>query len=155
MAETKIAVVVDSVRDALQLIADLNGGKAFHVVNYDALFDESAAVPLPAAGVVYEGTRAAPTENVKNSHRAGMSCEVGVAIALLTEGKFPQGEQVQGESHLAAIDLLDLMRRKLLDTKSPTGHSWRFVYEGPVATKKGTTVWIQRWATPIQLTPAN
>lgn len=157
MAASKVSEVIDGVKEALQSVAGLEGGKVFHVVASDALFDESSTVPLPAAGVVYEGLRAR-AETDKNSHRAGLSSEVGVSIVLLVEDAKAQGEVVQGLATLSAIDLLDVVRRKLLDLKSPAGHTWRFVYEGPIASKKGErpcTLWIQRWATPIQLTPTN
>lgn len=152
MADSKVRVVIDSVRDTLQLIADFDGGKVFAVVDADELFDKSAQVPYPAAGVIYEGIRpSAASDSGKSSHKVGMSCELGVAITLIVENTFPQGQETKG----VAIDILDAIRRKFMDTKSPSGHYWRFVLEAPAISKDGVTIWVQRWSTPIILTPTN
>lgn len=132
-----------SLIEAVQSIAVI-GKKVISVYSMDDLIKKfNTAITLPAAGVLYEGTR-----SVDASEQKGISCEIVCSILLLGENT----RAVPGvESRDMSLVLLDTVRRKILGTKSPTGHFWKFVLEAPAATVKGQVVWLQRWRTPVQI----
>lgn len=134
------------VRERLQSIAGVKG-RVLTVYDADELLEKTAAITLPAAGVVYEGMRAVPDGG--NSLRAGISCEGVFTIVLLTSS--PSSSGSTQSSMVRSHELLDQIRKTMMATRSPSGHLWRFLVEAASTTKGGSLMWIQRWTTPIQL----
>lgn len=129
-------------KEYLQSIAGLDE-KTLLIYSAEELMDKSMAVPLPAAGVVYEGMRA-NTESTP-TNRTGTSAEAIFTILVLADSlKLSTIETKQSN-----INLLGKIRRTLRDRKSPTGHKYRFMLEAPAAEKGDTLIWAQRWAVPV------
>lgn len=129
---------------AVQSIGQMQGKAVLQVYDADDLIDNKVGVTLPAAGVLYEGIRS--IERVlRETHRTGMDAEIVVSIVLIvdTEGVGPT------KNKLKATTLLDACRKAVRDTRSPTGHFWRFVAELPAARKDGKILWVQRWSAPV------
>lgn len=142
---SEVSVVVASVITKLQSIADISN-RALEVLSEDDFLDKIKGLPCPSIGVVYEGMRATNKDD-RASHRVGLAAELGLSLVLVTEGKAILG----GASPTSATTVLDSMRNVMKDTRSPTGHFWRFVLEAPALEKGGRTLWIQRWSSPIIL----
>jgi imidazoleglycerol phosphate synthase glutamine amidotransferase subunit HisH len=146
---------IDNLLASLQSIAKLTG-KTIQVYTEDELLDKTKQISLPAAGVMYEGMRAIHEQSaqnaVKSTHRLGTSAEAVLSIMIIeTSGVTGSSNSTKAIS----TELLDTIRNKIMGTKSPSGHYWRFVVEAAAEPKKGATFWIQRWATPVLLVPGN
>ncbi|QZI85667.1 hypothetical protein CPT_Summit_011 [Stenotrophomonas phage Summit] len=138
--------ILDDVKLKLQSIATFNN-QVIHILTEEDFFKKIQGAKPPAVGVLYEGIRAKP-EAGKDSHRVGLSNELGMALVLAMQSTSPVGGDLRG----TAIEYLDKMRDVLKDTRSLTGHFWRFELEAPVAEKGGYSLWIQRWSTTVQMT---
>lgn len=135
---------VADVKLALQSIAELTG-KIVSVYSEEELMDASKGIAFPCIGVVYEGMRSSPEPG---SAKTGMAAELIVSLIMVERAA------AAGESYTknAALATLDDTRKALIGRQSPTGHKWRFIMEAPASEKKGTIIWLQRWATPAMLT---
>lgn len=146
---------IDQIDAALQSIAKLTG-KVLQVYTEAELLDKTKLVTLPAAGVMYEGMRAVSegqqANAVKTTHRVGITAELVLSIMIIETGG-----NVTGTANTKRLStaLLDLVRDRLMATKSPSGHNWRFIVEAAAEPKNGAVFWIQRWATPVMLIPGN
>jgi hypothetical protein len=144
----RIAPAVDcvaSLKLTLQSIAELKGRTLF-VFDEDNLSDQVKGIgSLPAIGIVYEGMRATPEQG---TGRMGMSAEMVFSLVLINRSNdIVSSDQTKTET----LVILDAIRSKLLGTRSPTGHFWRFVVEAAASQSKGVVFWVTRWSTPVQL----
>lgn len=106
----------------------------------------SKGINFPAVGVIYEGMRG-NSENEKTTNKIGGSGSLVVSLILAhNNGNFAGGSEI-----FNATAILDEMRSAIIDTKSPTGHKWRFVVEAPSEEKNGGVIWLQRWDTPVMI----
>lgn len=140
-----IQLVVDDLMAALQSIAKLSA-KTLHVLDADELLDKSKNVPLPAAGVIYEGMRSI-AEPGKDTNRHGQSAEAIFTILVAGSPKIDREPTTKSNS----IGVLGDVRKALKVRKSPTGHIYRFQVESPADEVKGTIIWAQRWAVPVPM----
>lgn len=147
MAASKIRETLDFIKSKLLTLSSVGPGKVFTVVNEADLMSDSRLVTYPAVGVVYEGMRGGGSNGP--SHVTGLSAVASFALIVLTQDKFPIGQDTKP----GGIDLLDQIRGLFKDQKGPTGHSWKFEFESPVESRNNTVlVWVQRWSIPILLT---
>lgn len=140
-----IQAVVDDLIEVLQSIAKLSA-KTLYVLDADELLDKAKNVPLPAAGVIYEGMRST-SEPGKDSNRHGQSAE---AIFTVLVAGFPKTDR-EPSSKTTSVGLLGDIRQVLKSRKSPTGHIYRFQVESPADDVKGTIIWAQRWSVPVPM----
>lgn len=144
------AKVFDSVVDVLKTIPDLSGA-VIGVYDDAELLTRLKAVTPPAVGVIYEGMRS-QGEGEKASHHTGIASVLGISIVLVVA----RVTVVQGvDTRTPGMELLDAIRQKLIDTKSPVGGFWRFIVEAQAVQKDNVVVWVQRWETPVKLTREN
>lgn len=140
-----VALTVADVEQRLQSIAVL-AGKVLFVSDEDELADKlKAGVSYPAAAVVYEGMQSMP--EAKESHRVGLTSEMVIMICLVNR----PSALVSSDTKVPSLQILTDIREKMKDSRSPTGHFWRFVVEAPVKNSNGIAFWIQRWSCPVQL----
>jgi hypothetical protein len=137
---------VQAMLDSLQLIAELDG-KTFHVLAESELLEISGKLPVPCAGVIYEGLQARQSSGP--THRAGLASDLGIAVIIFYKAAHPLGQLQANAYKLQAIQLLDTFRSKIRDTQGPSGHVWRFVSEAPAMERNGIVVWAQRWSLPV------
>jgi hypothetical protein len=145
MAEVAAELVINSVIALLQSVAEFDGGKVFYIRTEQELKDKLDGVVHPAVGVLYDGMRGGGSNGP--SHKTGLSGEITVSLLLAFTPEFPTGS----EDAFVALRLLDRIRKLFADTRSPTGHFWRFIVEAPAVERDTEVLWIQRWATPVQL----
>jgi hypothetical protein len=119
---------------------------ALLVYSDEDLLRKSTGIALPIAGVVYEGMRGGSAPG-GGSHNTGLSAELVVSLILL----FSTDAVGANDGRQLAIEALDAVRDAMKDRRSPTGHFWRFVVEAAAEPKAGVILWVQRWATPVQL----
>lgn len=112
------------------------------IVDENDLFDKSASLKYPCVGVVYEGMRANPSPE-----KAGKSSELTCSIYLL----YQTGTIGKVDYKPDAILLLDTIRSKMIDSKSPSGHKWQFKFESPAEDMHKALVYYQRWSTAVIL----
>lgn len=135
---------IAEVKAHLQTVEKIKG-KIVSVYSQEELTDSMKGITAPFVGVVYEGMRAVAEQ--KETNRQGVSCEL--VVSLIVVGRVTTA----GESSMKnqTLGLLDDLRKAMRNCKSPAGHKWRFNMEAAAAEKQGTTMWIQRWTTPVQL----
>lgn len=141
--------VTDLKNHLAQLIA---AGKVFHVYSEEELMDKTKGITFPAVGVVYEGMRAVNegvSGEARASHKLGVSCELVAAIMLIQR---PDNISA-ADTKTPTLAMLDDIRQEIMGSKSPSGHFWKFVVEASAQEKNGVVIWLQRWSTPVQLTP--
>lgn len=145
-AATIYQAAIDNLKAIPELAAAVVG-----VFNDDQLLDYLKAVPTLGVGVIYDGMRPDPEQN-KPSHKIGASVLLGITIVLVAkEVKFAQGLDYR----TPGMTYMDSIRKKFMDTQSPSGHYWRFVAEAQAVQKSDVIVWVQRWETPVLLTREN
>lgn len=125
------------------------GNRVFHVSSEDEIIEKTKGVSFPCVGVIYSGMTA--TNEAGSSARMGQSAELVVSILLF----FRQDSRATNDPKDSTVAVLDEIRRKIMATKSPSNHFWRFKVEAAVEGGKGLMTYLQRWSTPVQLTPAN
>ncbi|QIN95174.1 hypothetical protein DLP3_011 [Stenotrophomonas phage vB_SmaS_DLP_3] len=138
--------ILEDVRVKLQSVATFNG-KTVHILTEEDFFKKIQGAPPPCVGILYEGIRAKP-ENDKATHRVGLSNDLGMTLVLAMQSKMPVGGDLRG----TALEYLDQLRNLLKDTRSLSGHYWKFVMEAAALEKEGYTLWVQRWTTTVQMT---
>lgn len=130
-------------KETLQSIATL-GEKSLVVYSTEELMSKSSLVPIPAAGVIYEGTRATG-EAGRDTNRQGTSAEAIFTVLILAD-RMKLSTQ---ETKEANIHVMGLIRKALRGKLSPSGHKYRFMLEAPADEKDDVLIWSQRWAVPI------
>lgn len=145
MSATIARLCVDDVIASVQSISQFKN-KVFQVYSEDELFDRSKNLIFPCVGVVYGGMRASPES--KATHKVGMSAELAVSILVL----FKNDVTAKKNQKMDTVDVLDELRDALKDRRSPSGHFWKFQVEAAATANGGVLVYLQRWATPVQLT---
>lgn len=121
-------------------------GKVFSVYSEEELTEKTKGVVFPAVGVVYDGMRASPEPGA--TLKMGLSAELVISVMVF----FKQNTKATKDPKDTMIDLMDTIRNSIKSTKSPSGHYWKFQLEAAVEGKQGVLAFIQRWATPVQLT---
>lgn len=132
---------VDSLQKALQTIPEF-ANKTWTLVDEDDLFAKAATLKFPCAGVVYEGLRSGTSPE-----GAGRSSEVTCSIYLL----YQVGTIGNVDYKTKAIEILDKIRAKILDTTAPSGHKWAFKFESPADDLHKALVYYQRWSAKVIL----
>lgn len=124
--------------------------KTFTIYDEEELFDNTKLLKPPAVGILYEGMRKGTPnpDQSKDTHKIGLTCDVVIAIVLLH--KIDNLSQ-KIDTKVPSVDLLDAIRDKIKNTRSPSMHFWQFLVEAPAIIKHGNVVWIQRWSCPVQL----
>lgn len=120
-------------------------GKTFAVYSEDEIIERTKGISFPCIGLIYNGITALPEIGVTN--KSGGSGEVVVSLLVL----FRQSTIATASPKEEIIERLDEIRSKILNTRSPTGHLWKFQVEIPVVGKLGVLAYMQRWSTPVQL----
>lgn len=116
------------------------------VYSIDDLFDHMKTA-RPGVGVLYEGARSVGQHN----ERAGVSGEAVFSLIMLCETSVMSNLV---DTKTKAHQLLDALRYAIQGTRSPAMAPWKWVLEAPAAQKHASTIWLQRWTTPVQSTPA-
>lgn len=144
MTSSIARLCVEDIKSRLDAVVELTG-KVHQVYTETELFDKTKGLVFPCIGVVYEGMR--PQAEPKVSHKIGTSVELVVAIVVL----FKNNANAEADSKLDTVDMLDVLRDTIKDTRSPSGHFWKFQLEAGTSVEGNTLVYMQRWATPVQL----
>lgn len=139
---------VASLVASLQSVAGVKG--AFHALTEEELMDKAKVLQYPAAGVIYEGMRGGG-DSGKATHRVGLSADLTVSLVILYNSKAVLGQTAMDALKLEALELLDLIRNTIRDTRGPSQHFWRFISEAPALEKNGVVLYIQRWSLPVKL----
>jgi len=149
-AGTPIANCMNALQAAVQSVSELEDKMVF-VYSEDDLIDKiKGLTKYPGVGILYEGMRSEP--ELGRTAKVGVSAIASFALILIDQTDTPaRTDQRKVNSFMYLEDI----RIKLMATRSPTGHFWRFLAEAPAAVKGGRILWFQRWVTPIQLPPAN
>lgn len=144
------SLCVADVESVLQSIAKLKH-KVMEVYSDDELLDSTKPLMYPAVGVTYEGMvsrHERPGTGQYGSLQQGISAELIISILLLDQySTATMGSNIKKKAPAVLDDIRDLM----VGRTAPTGHRWRFVAEASAVPKKGTVIWAQRWACPVQL----
>lgn len=142
------AIALDCIADVSKKVEELPvlRGRVFHVYSEEELVERTKGLSFPCVGVVYDGIRSVG-EPGKDTGKMGSSAELVVSIMIF----FRQETKAKTDPKESVVSQLDSIRSKLLRTKSPAGHFWRFQIEAAVAGKEGVLTYLQRWATPVQL----
>lgn len=141
-------VAINCIEDIVKKVETVPGlkGRVFHVYSEEELIERTKGLSFPCAGIVYDGMRAI-SEGGKDTHKIGGSAELVVSVMVF----FRQDTKAKVDPKETTVAVLDSLRGKLITTKSPTGHFWKFQVEAAVEGKNGVLAYLQRWATPIQL----
>jgi len=123
--------------------------KTLTVYSLDDLVSILGNTVKPAVGIMYEGTR---RNDAGGGKQVGVSMEIVFSLLLITETSVIS-PRIDAMS--PAHDTLDLMREAIHGSRSPTGHFWSFQVEAPASQKGNVTVWVQRWACPVQVPPVH
>lgn len=116
--------------------------KKWSVVDADDLFNKSSQLSFPCAGVVYEGMKR--KQSPENAGKvADLTCSIYLLYLAGTIGKV--------DYKPSAVLLLDSIRGKFMDSKSPSGHKWTFQFESPAEDMHRAMVYYQRWSTTVIL----
>lgn len=144
-------LATDLIQDLASKVKDLPwvAGRCVSAMSLDDLHARVAHLPKPAIGILYEGARALPSPG--GSASLGVSGEIVFSILLLVDGAtLAKVIDVATPAH----GYLDDMRAAIHGGRAPTGNFWKWVIEAPATVKGTQAVWLQRWSTPIQLTPS-
>jgi hypothetical protein len=128
----------------VQLIAEFRG-KTFGVFSEDELVERTKGIGYPCIGVIYNGIYTQP--EIGSTQKIGGSGELVFSMIVV----FRQSTIAVIDPKEQIVEKLDAIRSKIIGTKSPTGHFWKFQMEIPVVGKAGLLAYVQRWATPVQL----
>lgn len=146
MSSTAIAIkCIEDIEARVASLAALKG-RVFHVYSEEELVERTKGVSFPCAGVVYDGMMA--SEESGSTAKMGGSAELVVTVMLF----FRQSTIAKTDPKGTTVAMLDEIRSKILTTRSPSGHFWKFKVEAAVEGKQGLLTYVQRWATPVQLT---
>lgn len=121
-------------------------GRVFHIYSEAEIIERTKGMAFPCVGIVYDGLMAAP--EVGATSRMGNSAELVASIMIF----FRQDTRAKVDPKDTMVATLDEIRSKIMESRSPTGHFWKFQVEASVEGKQGLLTYVQRWATPVQLT---
>ncbi len=141
-------IVTECIEDVVKRIDALPAlkGKVFHVYSDQELLDKTKGLMYSCVAVIYAGLHSVPDSGT--THKVGLSAEIVMDTILF----FRSNAQAQNDPKVGAAAILDLMRAAFRDTRSPSGHFWRFQSETAIELKSGLVGYLQRWAAPVQLT---
>lgn len=137
---------IEDIVAKVNVVAPLTG-RVFHVYSGEELVERTKGLAFPCAGVVYDGLMGNPDERGQTA-KMGASANLVVSIMIF----FRQDTRAVIDPKDTIVALLDEIRSKILLTRAPGGHFWKFQLEAAVEGKQGLLTYIQRWATPVQLT---
>lgn len=142
------AIAIDCIQDIEAKVESLPAlrGRVFHVYSEEELVERTKGLSFPCVGVIYDGLRSVG-EPGKDSGKMGSSAELVVTVMIF----FRQDTKAKNDPKESVVSQLDVIRKNILRTKSPSGHFWRFQIEAAVAGKEGVLTYLQRWVTPVQL----
>lgn len=142
---TAIAIkCIDDLEARIKTIPTIKD-RVFHVYSEEELVERTKGLSFPCVGIVYDGMMAIPEQG--SSAKIGASAELVATVMIF----FRQDTKAKSDPKDATVALLDEIRGKILATRSPTRHHWRFKLEAAVEGKQGVLTYVQRWATPAQL----
>ncbi len=145
MSTTAIAInCIEDIAARVSSIPTLKG-RVFHVYSEEELVERTKGVSFPCAGVVYDGMMA--IDEAGSTAKIGGSAELLVSVMIF----FRQNTVAKTDPKATTVALMDEIRGRILATKSPSGHFWKFRIEAAVEGKQGLLTYVQRWATPVQL----
>lgn len=146
-----IAALVDDLKTQIETV-ELVQKKVLKWTDLETLIaSDFSKLTSPAITIAYEGLRSTDVGNPDGrTHRIGLSAEAqfGVYVAFRDPAVF----KVQSDYIDQTVEIMDSLRDVLKNRRSPLMHFWRFVSEFPSIPQKGLIIWVQRWATPVQLT---
>lgn len=126
----------------MQSIATLEK-KVFKAADAENLAAQLKALPPPAVGIVYEGSRG---QSEVGHARRGIEMVGVFGIYLVVNNlKFAPGVDTKNLS----INILKEIEDSVRASKAPTGHFWQFLVQSMVSNSKDHTVWVSRWQTVI------
>jgi hypothetical protein len=142
-------IAISCTEDIANKIANdpLIKGRIFTIYSEEELIERTKAISFPCVGVVYDGITA--VGEAGTTGKQGLSTELTVSLMVF----FRQNTRATNDPKLTMVDLMDRLRELIIATRSPSGHLWKFKVEVPVQGKNGILAYIQRWSTPVQLTP--
>ena len=118
--------------------------KTEYVMSEQDLIAMLKGAKFPMAGVVYGGVAA----NSGDPSRQGMAADLTATVLIIVQGSAVGGLDQKSE----ALRLLDVVRKTIRLTVSPSGHKWRFVREVPAGAIGNAVIYRQTWSTAIILT---
>lgn len=122
--------------------------KTLSVYSAEELVERVNAVPKPAMGVMYEGSR---NTGSGGGRQFGSNVECVFSLILIAETSVLTSKvDAKGPVH----EVLDAVRTAIHGTKSPKGNYWEFVVEAQASQKGAQTIWVQRWQTSVNIPPA-
>lgn len=136
---------IEAIEERIRAVPAI-GNRVFHVSSEDEIVEKTKGMAYPCVGVIYSGMTAVTESG--SSARMGQSAELVVSILLF----FRQDTRATNDPKESTVAVLDLIRKQIMATKSPSGHFWRFKVEAAVEGGKGVMTYLQRWSTPVQLT---
>jgi len=125
-------------------------GQAFHIYSEDDLRAQQKGLIIPSVGIVYDGMRAVQDSRPGDGRVAGgrgSTADLMVTVMAFFRN-LPQGD---ADQKLGMIRAIGALRKTIVRSRSPTGHFWRFQVEAPVSGKDGLLVYVQKYATAVQL----
>lgn len=120
-------------------------GKTFHVMSDQELLDKTKGLMYSCVAVIYGGITSVAEDG--DTGKKGVSCELSMDVILFFRGN----AQAQNDPKVGAVAMLDTMRDKMREGRSPSGHFWRFQSERAIELKTGLMGYMQRWTTPVQM----
>jgi len=136
---------IEDIEAKVASVPNIPRARVFHVYSEEELIERTKGLGFPCVGVVYDGLRATPEPGATS--KIGGSAELVVTVILF----FRQDTKAKIDPKDSVVATLDAIREKILKTKSPSGHFWKFQVEAAVEGKTGLLAYVQRWATPVQL----
>lgn len=136
---------MDSLAAGYESFEELSG-RVIQVFSDDELLERTKGMMYPCVGVIYTGLMA--------KDEAGSTAKMGASSELIVSAMvfFRQNTVAVEDPKKKTLGMLDRIRSRILTTRSPSGHFWKFQLETPVVGNTGVLVYLQRWATPVQLT---
>ena len=135
---------IESIEDVLRTIPGLEK-RVFHVYSDEELIERTKGLSFPCVGVVYDGLMG--REEPGATGKLSSTADLVVSIMLF----FRQNTRATTDPKDTTVETLDTIRSKILETRAPSGHLWKFQLEAAVEGKQGLLTYVQRWATPVQL----
>lgn len=129
--------------DKITTVATGASGKVFHIYDQDVLLGISEDLSFPCVGVVYLGMTPIGTQD-----DSGGSQQLHFDIIFIFGSKeHDKAQLVSGGKKDSAVTALDLIRKSIIGSTSPTNHMWVFGGEGLVGSKEDAIGYFQSWST--------
>lgn len=118
-----------------------------HIYSEDDIATITKGLSWPCVGLLYDGIRS--VSEAGSTSKQGLSAELVCSILLFHKA----GPATSSKDDVsAALVTLDNIRDAVKGTRSPSGHFWKFQNEAALGGKNSILIYVQRWATPVQLT---